>query len=578
MDLKAAVEELKRRFEQHITEKGYGAHMDRHAKDHKDVDGTLDRIPTGVGGAAPSTASYVTIAAEAGLSSERRVAAGNAIGLTDAGANSTLTIALSIAGQVIGDIIYHTGAVWDRLAGNTTVTKKFLTQTGDGAASAAPGWGTIADGDVPATHSGSPHHARQHGLGTAADHTGITDYTVSLGLDRLSVDDANYYLDTVAGNPNIIFDAGPDCIWYDRTNNLHTFTVGNTAYAQIGAAGLKVDHILEVSGGHGVNVSGIDIGGGLVDGKDVSDLTTNAEADAIADALIATHTADADAHHALYTDAAAIAAVEAEATLDLTGAVTIAAAKTLGTDHVVEKTLNHGVDVDGLLIKDGGIPGSLAIGVNDTAETILLIYGADAGHFAGGRIELYPSADYDAVIDNWNVMPWEDDFWIERNGVGNPDICIKNDGHVEIQNGALEVDHINEYTAGGGGHGVNVDGVLIKDNLIDAAYIGYTPSVLTDWDGDADPGDLDDALNQLAERIDDVEGGAGHTRLHAMTDVLDHVAGYWKVFYSEGDGTVHELALGTDGQVLTSTGAATAPAFEDAAGGGGGAADAAFLF
>lgn len=44
----------------------------------------------------------------------------------------------------------------------------------------------------------------------------------------------------------------------------------------------------------------------------------------------------------------------------------------------------------------------------------------------------------------------------------------------------------------------------------DAGDLGYTPAVLTDWDGDADPGDLDDALDQLAERVDDVEGGAGH--------------------------------------------------------------------
>jgi len=147
--LKAALTEIRRRFDLHITEKGYGAHLGRHAAEHKDVAGTLDRIPTGVGGSAPTGASYVTISAEAGLTSERRVAAGNAIGLTDGGANSTLTIALNIAGQVIGDIIYHTGAAWARLAGNTTVTKKFLTQTGDGAASAAPAWGTIVAADLP---------------------------------------------------------------------------------------------------------------------------------------------------------------------------------------------------------------------------------------------------------------------------------------------------------------------------------------------------------------------------------------------------------------------------------------------
>ncbi len=43
----------------------------------------------------------------------------------------------------------------------------------------------------------------------------------------------------------------------------------------------------------------------------------------------------------------------------------------------------------------------------------------------------------------------------------------------------------------------------------DAADVTYTPAVLTDWDGDADPGDVDEALDQLAERVDDLEGGGG---------------------------------------------------------------------
>jgi hypothetical protein len=41
---------------------------------------------------------------------------------------------------------------------------------------------------------------------------------------------------------------------------------------------------------------------------------------------------------------------------------------------------------------------------------------------------------------------------------------------------------------------------------VDAADVTYTPLVNTDWDGDADPGDVDNALDQLAERVDDLEG------------------------------------------------------------------------
>lgn len=44
----------------------------------------------------------------------------------------------------------------------------------------------------------------------------------------------------------------------------------------------------------------------------------------------------------------------------------------------------------------------------------------------------------------------------------------------------------------------------------DATDTPYTPAVLTDWDGDADPGDVDEALDQLADRVETLEqGGAG---------------------------------------------------------------------
>lgn len=43
----------------------------------------------------------------------------------------------------------------------------------------------------------------------------------------------------------------------------------------------------------------------------------------------------------------------------------------------------------------------------------------------------------------------------------------------------------------------------------DAQYITYTAKVLTDWDSDTDPGDIDTALDQLAERVDDNEIAIG---------------------------------------------------------------------
>ena len=40
---------------------------------------------------------------------------------------------------------------------------------------------------------------------------------------------------------------------------------------------------------------------------------------------------------------------------------------------------------------------------------------------------------------------------------------------------------------------------------VDAGDVSFTPTTNADWDGDADPGDTDDALDQLAERVDDNE-------------------------------------------------------------------------
>lgn len=46
-----------------------------------------------------------------------------------------------------------------RLAGNTSATKKYLTQTGDGMNSAAPAWGTIAAADVPTLNQSTSGNA-----------------------------------------------------------------------------------------------------------------------------------------------------------------------------------------------------------------------------------------------------------------------------------------------------------------------------------------------------------------------------------------------------------------------------------
>jgi hypothetical protein len=98
-------------------------------------------------------------------------------------------------------------------------------------------------------------------------------------------------------------------------------------------------------------------------------------------------------------------------------------------------------------------------------------------------------------------------------------------------NGALSVaitttNWDNTSTYGRVGIATFADGVLsyldarddpggIKDHAsapggVDAANVTYTPTTVADWDASADPGDVDQALDQLAERVTDLElGGAG---------------------------------------------------------------------
>ncbi len=52
-----------------------------------------------------------------------------------------------------------------------------------------------------------------------------------------------------------------------------------------------------------------------------------------------------------------------------------------------------------------------------------------------------------------------------------------------------------------------------SSDIVNLSSLPYTPAVLADWDGSADPGGADDAVDQLAERVDDVElsSGIGYT-------------------------------------------------------------------
>lgn len=95
----------------------------------------------------------------------------------------------SFGTYTLGDILYSSATnTLAKLPGNTTATKNFLTQTGTGAVSAAPAWGTIAAADLPGTFSGFANPSGLIGLtavngvattATRSDATHALDQSIS---------------------------------------------------------------------------------------------------------------------------------------------------------------------------------------------------------------------------------------------------------------------------------------------------------------------------------------------------------------------------------------------------------------
>ena len=88
----------------------------------------------------------------------------------------------------LGDLLYTNATpALARLAGNTTATKNFLTQTGTGTGSAAPAWGAIAAGDIPAgAGCGANQYANalNSGLALGCAQVGFSQLSGSIALGQ----------------------------------------------------------------------------------------------------------------------------------------------------------------------------------------------------------------------------------------------------------------------------------------------------------------------------------------------------------------------------------------------------------
>lgn len=162
--------------------------------------------------------------------------------------------------------------------------------------------------------------------------------------------------------------------------------------------------------------------------------------------------------------------------------------------------------------------------------------------------------------------------------------------------------HATSHQNGGGDEisvaglsGVLADAQTPAAHGHDSADVTYTPAANTDWNSDTDPGNVDDALDQLAARVDDVEAGSiaslddiGDVNVPSPSDgdllVWDADAEEWIAASSgapsdhdhsgAGEGGTFDAAnltsnSASDGDVLTADGSGGA-AWEAPTGGSGG--------
>ena len=91
------------------------------------------------------------VAAAVAMSGDVTIVSSGAATIQD---NSVDGTDLQFGSDALGDTYHYNGTDVVRLAGNTTTTKQFLSQTGTGAVSAAPQWSALAASDIPAATGG----------------------------------------------------------------------------------------------------------------------------------------------------------------------------------------------------------------------------------------------------------------------------------------------------------------------------------------------------------------------------------------------------------------------------------------
>lgn len=212
------------------------------------------------------------------------------------------------------------------------------------------------------------------------------------------------------------------------------------------------------------------------------------------------------------------------------------------SDHYSSVSAQTGGQI-ALTIDDQGALGSKAIG---TAAGNLPAYDANGQLY----VPAMPQADNDAASKKYVEDLIAAGIWKSNTAAVVPNHAAATVTGLAVGKHVVDTTDKKVYTVTSVAGGTTGDTVTY-----DSGYLPTTPEIRVAEDTDK-------------TWVFDVEGSSwidtgssNHSRLHAMTSTADHSAGTNKVFYSDGNGEVQELALGNQGTVLKSGGTGAAPTF-----------------
>ena len=260
------------------------------------------------------------------------------------------------------------------------------------------------------------------------------------------------------------------------------------------------------------------------------------------DTDISTHAAIVAAHHAKYTNAAAIAAVEGEATLDLIDAVS-ALSLALGSTPATTGAIRLS-NLDIIEARNAANSGDLVLLLLNAIDKLELGAGSD-GLVVKDQLEM---AKTTRTIDANDEITVPGTSWVFLSSAGATDTLIS------IQTGHASTEGMLLFLTPAPGKDITLKHNGTVTGSGKKLMINGEADVTLDEDHDLAIAILDNTAGYFKVMV---PGGGAH-------GPSQHTEGNnWKLLYLNGSGDETELSLGADGQKLTATGASSAPAFED---------------